>query len=225
MPYKILLFDADGTLLDFKESERVGLQTVFEEKGIPFTEKMRSYYLEMNVQLWKDFELGKFPKQHIFDVRFQQLLDAFQIEGNGNEFETAYREQLNKGSHIIPHAIELCGTLAKHYRMYIITNGVSHTQYQRLHDSGLDAYFAGIFVSEDIGYQKPQKEYFDYVLQQIDGDKSEMLVIGDSLSSDILGANLSGIDSCWLNMEGAINDTKANPTYEIERLTDLWKLL
>lgn len=225
MAYTILLFDADGTLLDFKETERVGLQRVFQDKKIAFNEEMRTYYLDMNAQLWKDFEDGKISKQHIFDVRFQRLLDAFHIEGDGKEFEEAYRAQLNAGAHIIPHAIELCATLAKHYRMYIITNGVSHTQYMRLEKAGLEPYFAGIFVSEDIGYQKPQKEYFSYVLNHIDGEKGEMLVIGDSLTSDILGANLAGIDSVWLNSDKSENATSANPTYEIERLEDLWKLL
>lgn len=225
MTYSILLFDADGTILDFKESERIGLENVFKEKQLPFSEEMRNHYLNMNDQLWRGFEEGKYPKQHIFDVRFQRLLDAFHIEGDGREWEKAYREQLNQGCHVIAQAKEVLSALAKQYRLYIITNGVSHTQYQRIKGAGLEDLFAGIFVSEDIGYQKPQIEYFDYVLEHIDGDKKEMLVIGDSLHSDILGANKVGIDSCWYNPENLINDSAANPTYEIACLEDLWNLL
>lgn len=226
MKKRVLLFDADGTLLDFKKSEEVGLHHVFEEFQIPNPIACRSYYLELNDQLWKDFELGKIERQHIFDVRFQMMLDTFNIDGDGKQMEQRYREWLNQGSHTIQGALALIQELAKEYDLYIVTNGVSKTQYQRLQDSGLAPYFKDIFVSEDIQAQKPNKAYFDYVLAHIPPvKKEEMLLIGDSLSSDILGANQAGIPSCWFNPDHISNDTSAKPDYEISSLEALWKII
>lgn len=222
---KILLFDADGTLLDFKKSEEVGLTKVFEEYQIPNPAQCRAFYLKLNEQLWQDFEQGKFPKQHIFDVRFQMMLDHFHLDGDGKAMEQSYRSWLNKGSHLIKGARSLIQQLAAQYELYIVTNGVSKTQYQRLHDSGLAPYFKQVFVSEDIGYQKPQKEYFDYVLKHLQKDPKQMLLIGDSLSSDIVGANRAGIASCWYNPDHLVNETEAKPDYEIATLEELWNLL
>lgn len=227
MKKRVLLFDADGTLLDFKKSEEVGLNHVFEEYHISNPEACRAYYLQLNEQLWKGFEQGDFPKQHIFDVRFQMMLDEFGIEGNGIEMEQHYREWLNKGYHTIPGALTLIKALSENdYELYIVTNGVSKTQYQRLQESGLKPYFKAVFVSEDIGDQKPNKGYFDYVFAHIpNAQKEEMLLIGDSLSSDMLGANQAGIASCWYNPEHENNTTQAKPDFEISTLEDLWEIL
>lgn len=225
MTYRVLLLDADGTLLDFKKSEEVGLREVFREFQIPDKEACRTYYLALNERLWAEFEEGIISKQHIFEVRFQMMLDHFHLSGDGIAMEHRYREWLNQGSHIIPGAYELIEQLAKHYELYIVTNGVSKTQYLRLAASDLQPFFQQVFVSEDIGYQKPQKEYFDYVLSHIHAAPADMLLIGDSLSSDILGANQAGIASCWFNPDQISNDGRIKPMYEIQRLEDVWKIL
>lgn len=225
MKYRILLFDADGTLLDFRKSEAVGLNQVFDTFAIPNQDACRTYYLDLNEVLWKGFEQGEFPKEHIFDVRFQMMLDHFGIEGDGKAMEACYRHWLNKGSHTISGALPLVQELSQTYDLYIVTNGVSKTQYQRLSESGLLPYFKAVFVSEDTGYQKPQKEYFDYVLHHIQEVPEEMLLIGDSLSSDILGANRANIAACWYNPEHCINQSEAIVDYEIHALEELWTIL
>ncbi len=225
MKYKILLLDADGTLLDFKRSEEIGLTHVFEEFQIPNRDACRTYYLKLNEILWKGFEEGSYPKQVIFDTRFQNMLDHFHIAGDGKAMEHSYRAWLDRGSHLIPHALDMVKKLSRCCSLYIITNGVSKTQHRRLSDSGLRPYFQDVFVSEDIGFQKPKKEYFDYVLNHIQGEKADMLVIGDSLHSDILGANQAEIASCWFHEKSLVNTTDIHCDYEITSLEELWNIV
>jgi len=225
MKYEVLLFDADGTLLDFKKSEAIGLTKVFETFHIPDSNRYRQYYLNLNDALWRGFEEGKYPKQYIFDVRFQMMLDHFHLEGDGRAMERCYRKWLNKGCHLMKDALPVIKQLAETHVLYIITNGTSHTQHQRLKDSGLYPYFQQVFVSEEIGCQKPQKEYFDYVVNQIQKPRDRMLVIGDSLHSDILGAKQANIASCLLNPDHLKPDGDILPDYEISALTDIWNIL
>jgi 2-haloacid dehalogenase len=126
----------------------------------------------------------------------------------------------------IDGAVELLNSLQSKYQLYIITNGVSKTQYKRLHDAKLDQYFKKIFVSEDIGYQKPMKEYFEAIIQRIPNfDFKTTLIIGDSLTADILGGSQMNIDTCWFNPGMKENDTDIKPAYEIYQLCDFNKVL
>ncbi|MFR8531450.1 MAG: HAD-IA family hydrolase, partial [Anaeromassilibacillus sp.] len=137
-----------------------------------------------------------------------------------------YQEELGRGAFLLPGAEEVCAYCARFCDLYIVTNGVSRTQYSRLHDSGLDRYMKGIFVSEDAGYQKPMKEYFDYVFARIPGFQAEKtLIVGDSLSSDIRGGNNAGIDTCWYCPDGGQMPGDVRVNYTIRRLEELKDLI
>ena len=117
-------------------------------------------------------------------------------------------------------------TLSKTHNLYIVTNGVASTQQIRIGDSGLQPYFKDIFISELLGSQKPQKEFFDHCFERIpDFDPSLALIIGDSLTSDIKGGNNAGIETCWFNPDGEENNTDAKVDYEIKSLKALYSLL
>ena len=126
----------------------------------------------------------------------------------------------------MPGALETCKMLSEYCSLYIVTNGVSKTQHSRIRLSAIKDYFKDIFVSEDVGYQKPLKEFFDYVFEKINLiDKSRVLIVGDSLTSDIQGGNNAGIDTCWYNPKGIENTKKVNCTYEINNLQDLLSII
>lgn len=224
--YKALFFDADKTLLDFHKAEKRGLEAVFARHHIPLTEEIRQYYLELNGALWESYERGEIPRETVLFTRFGRVFEHFGISLDGVAFEHEYRKELDEGHDLMDGAMELVKTLSPFYELYIITNGTTQTQYKRLKDSGLYPYFKNIFISGEIGSRKPMKSFFDHCFSKLPHlSKKDVLIIGDSLSSDILGGNLSGIDTCWMNAEYGKNDTEAQPLFEIHHLNELYDIL
>lgn len=224
--YKYLLFDVDGTLLDFDKAEQYALEYTFQNYDIPLTYEINQRYEEINKKLWKDFENGLIDKKTVVYSRFVLLFKEFNIPVDGIVFEDDYQKALGQGFFVLPHTIEVLSELYQKYPLYVVTNGVSQTQYSRLEGTNIKKYFQNIFVSEDIGYQKPSKEYFDYCFQKIDYiDLNKTLIIGDSLSSDIQGGINAGIDTCWFN-PNHLDKPEAMPiNYEIHDLRELLQLL
>ncbi|KSU84567.1 MULTISPECIES: YjjG family noncanonical pyrimidine nucleotidase [Fictibacillus] len=224
--YKTLLFDADDTLLDFKATEKAALRMLFEKEKLPFSDEMETHYRELNRSLWKAFEEGEIERTELLNTRFALFMKEYGHEADGVSMEKSYRAFLDEGFHLVDGAIELITELKDHYHVYIVTNGVSKTQDKRLRGSGLHGLFKGVFVSEDTGYQKPMKEYFDYVFERVPGfTPEETLIIGDSLHSDIKGGQLAGLDTCWFNPEEKPNDSGIVPTYEICKFDELYSIL
>ncbi|WMT39334.1 YjjG family noncanonical pyrimidine nucleotidase [Paenibacillus sp. D2_2] len=224
--YKTLLFDVDDTLLDFKEAERLALRLLFEEQQMKLTDEIEAHYKQVNQGLWRAFEEGQIDRDEVVNTRFSLLLKEYGHEVDGVLLEQQYRSYLEQGHQLIDGALEVITALKGGYDLHIVTNGVSKTQDRRLHDSGLHPMFTNIFVSEDTGYQKPMKEFFDYVFARISNfDPQQALIIGDSLSSDIKGGQLAGLDTCWFNPTGQENDTDIVPTYEIRTLEELYQIL
>ena len=226
MKKKFLLFDADRTLLDFAASEKSALAKTFAEYGLPFTDAVYQWHLVNNAKLWQDYEKGLIDRQTVLYTRFVRLFAHFGYEGDGAAFEDSYRHHLDRSCDLFPEALEVLHTLRKTHQLYIVTNGVASTQETRLRDSGLTPLFDGIFISEQVGSQKPQKEFFDHCFARIpDFDPALALIIGDSLTSDIKGGNNAGIETCWFNPEGEENHTDAKVDAEIKNLRELYALL
>lgn len=224
--YKYLLFDVDGTLLDFDKAEQYALEYTFRHYDIPLTYEINQRYEEINKKLWKDFENGLIDKKTVVYSRFVLLFKEFNIPVDGIAFEDDYQKALGQGYFVLPHTIEVLSALYQKYPLYVVTNGVSQTQYSRLEGTDIKKYFQNIFVSEDIGHQKPSKEYFDYCFKNIDKiDLSKTLIIGDSLSSDIQGGINAGIDTCWFNPNHLDKPEAMLINYEIHDLRELLQLL
>ena len=222
MNYTTLLFDVDDTLLDFKKNEQVAFATLFQKLNLPLTTDIFARYQEINHKLWSEFEHGLISKDQVIHTRFRKLAEEFQLDYSNQPVEEWYQNELANGAFMMDGAYELCEKFSKTHRMYIVTNGIATTQYKRLKDSKLDQFFQQIFVSEEIGYQKPAKEFFDYVLEHIpDARKEDMLIIGDSLASDIKGGVLAGIDTCLIQRETKVVEGSIQPKFYIKMLEEL----
>ena len=224
--YSFLLFDADNTLLDFDENERVSLAETFRHFGLPCSDEILALYHEINIMYWEMLSRKEIERDVLLIKRFETLFERVGVKADAVAVENCYREGLGKGCQLMKGAIEVCRKLRKDYKLYIITNGVARTQHDRLDGSGLSRYMDGIFISDEIGYNKPDREFFEYVEKHIPGfacDKA--LVVGDSLFSDIRGGVDYGIDTCWLNVYNADNTSEIKPTYTIRDIVELPELL
>lgn len=224
--YTTILLDADDTIFDFAACEGEAIRLAFEHFGFQIKDEIRRAYSMINMDLWKQYEKGIIDKDTVINQRFRILFDRFDIKGNKDGFEEVYQELLGMQHIFIDGAQEVIEYLYKKYNLYIVTNGVTRTQLRRIRESGLESYIKRIFVSEETGYQKPMKEYFDYCFERIANTKrEEVMIIGDSLSSDIKGGNNAGITTCWYNSKSLINTTDSKVDFEIKHLRDLYEIL
>ncbi|OTN77677.1 TIGR02254 family HAD hydrolase [Enterococcus sp. 8G7_MSG3316] len=225
MTYKTLLFDVDDTILDFQDTENQALQKLFATQGLQLTDSLKQTYQTLNHGLWQAFEKGELTREQVTNERFGLFFESLGKEVDSLALEQQYRAFLNQGHKLLGNSAQVLAQLAPNFDTYVVTNGVSKTQFQRLNDAKLMDFFKAVFVSEDTGYQKPMKEFFDYVFDRIPGlKKHETVIIGDSLSSDILGGQLAGIDTVWLNPHKK-NTNGITPTFEIESIDQLPELL
>jgi len=225
--YDIFLFDADNTLYDYDAAEAYALKTMFERCGFNYSENIRTKYREINGPLWENFARGEILKEDLQNVRFARLFKEVGVQYNEVDFNIRYLVELGKASFLIDGAEEICRTIVcNNKQLFIVTNGILATQESRIKHSLLKDYISDSFVSEIIGYKKPDIEYFEHVFSHIPQvSKDKILIIGDSLTADIAGGNRAGIDSCWFNEKKTKNNTKLKPTYEISRLSELMRLI
>ena len=221
--YNIFLFDADGTLYDFNMAEANALRVMFNSCGFGYSDETLAKYREINVRLWDSYEKGETSKDELQTLRFSRLFEAIGIHYDETGFNKKYLAELGKGTFLIDGALEICKEITKNSKLvYIVSNGILATQEARIKHSLIKDFISDFFVSEFVGFKKPDVEYFEYVFSHIPQvGKDKILLVGDSLSADIAGGNNAGLDTCWFNMDRSENQTGIVPTYEISRLHDL----
>lgn len=224
MKYTTLLLDLDETLFDFSKSERYAIDRLMEKYNIPVTEENRKLYSAINDSKWKKLEKGEITRPQLFKERFSDFFEKTGTTADISEANLSYMKFLSQASFILDGALETCEKLSKSYSLYLVTNGTKIVQNGRLSGSPIMKYIKDVFISEEIGLNKPQKEYFDYVLAHIgEKDKSKILVVGDSLSSDIAGALNSGLDSCWVNRKN--QSVESGATYTVGSINEIFNIL
>ncbi len=224
--YTTVLFDADNTLLDFNRSEREALLDALRQMGVDPTEEMVSAYSAINLSFWKKLERGEITKGALREARFAEFCRRFSLSLSVPKLAVAYTDALCEKSYLLPGVEEVCRTLAPHVRLCIITNGLKSVQEGRFDSSPLKPLFSHVFISEELGFEKPHRAYFDAVAAALpDFDPARTLVVGDSLTSDIKGGINAGLDTCWFNPKGQQTPSDLAITYVIRRPEEVLPLV
>ena len=226
----IILLDLDDTILDFGIAEHTALKKAMGELGVNNCDAVIKRYSEINKLHWEMLERGEITRAQVLLGRFEMLLNELGIEDENSalaiKLRDTYEYNLSQGHWFMPGAEAMLEALKGKYRLFLCSNGTPVVQEGRLKSSGIGPYFEEIFISEAIGYNKPAKEYFDRVFESIEGfDHSRCIIIGDSLSSDILGGINAGIRTCWFNPKFAENKKDYAADYEIYSLEQVSVLL
>ena len=223
---EFLFLDLDDTILDFHKAERVALSKTIGSFGIEPTEEVLSRYRAINKWHWEQLELGKMTRAEVLVNRFDALFTELGHRIDAAACAKAYEQNLSIGHYFLPGAEEAVDRLHKKYRLFLASNGTAVVQKGRMTSANLYRFFEKVFVSQEIGHNKPSKDYFDACFAQIPGfDPEKAMIVGDSLSSDIKGGINAGIRTVWVNPDHAPRNPEIVPDYEIERLSQLEALL
>jgi len=225
---KVILWDVDGTLLDFLKAEHEAIQTCFEVFGLgKCTDEMIARYSKINRKYWEMLERGEITKPEVLVGRFKEFFASEGIETDCAEaFNKEYQLRLGDTICFCDDGYELVKSLKGQFKQYVVTNGTKVAQDKKLNKSGLIDLFDDVFISEVLGVEKPGVEFFERVWDRIGTyDKSEIMIVGDSLTSDMKGGNNAGIICCWYNPKHVVNDKDVHVDYEIDHLQKLPEIL
>ena len=223
---KIVLLDLDNTIIDFNECARHSIMNIFGKLGFEYTENVFDTFITENVKIWKRLELGEIDKPFLRANRWNIILGKLGIDYDGTIIEEQFENGVAQGAYPVEYAYELLEYLYKKYDIYIVSNGFRYVQESRIKIGKYDKYFKDLFLSEDIGIQKPDTRFFDYCYEKIGcPPKEDMVLIGDSLSADIKGGNAYNIDTIWFNKNNDELSGNTKPTYTVNHLKEIENIL
>ncbi len=222
---EFLFLDLDDTILDFHKAERIALSKTIRSFGLEPTEDVLNRYHDINIWHWQQLELGAMTREQILRGRFRMLFGELGMEVDVEACQNTYEKNLSTGHWFLPGAEEAVDRLSKKYRLFLASNGTASVQKGRMTSADLYKYFEKTFVSQEIGFNKPSKDFFDRCFAQIpEFDREKAMIVGDSLSSDIRGGINAGIKTVWVNPNHKPSG-EVRPDYEIEALSQLEELL
>lgn len=223
---EFLFLDLDDTILDFHKAERIALSKTLRDFGLEPTDAVLTRYHIINRRHWEALERGEMTRDQVQEGRFRVLFAELDRAVDAVAVTRAYESNLGIGHYFLPGAREAVERLHEKYRLFLASNGTASVQHSRLTSAGLYPYFEKVFVSQEIGFNKPSREYFDTCFAQIpDFDPEKAIMVGDSLTSDILGGIRAGIKTCWVNPGHLEARADIPADYEIEALSQLESLL
>ncbi len=223
---EFLFLDLDDTILDFKKAEYIAIGKTIADFGVEPTDEVRHRYHLINKWHWEQLELGTMTRAEILVGRFKVLFDELGVQVDAEKVARAYEKNLGTGHWFLPGAEEAVESLSKKYRLFLASNGTASVQKGRMTSANLYRFFEQAFVSQELGHNKPSKEYFGAAFARIPGfDPEKCLMVGDSLTSDILGGKNAGLRTVWINPAHAPARPDIVPDYEIEYISQLEELL
>lgn len=223
---KTIFFDLDDTILDFTLAEAIALRKALTEVGAPAADAVLERYHVLNQYCWEQLEEGRFTRDQVLTTRFQMLFDELGVAAAPRAVCERYEGLLAEGHWFRPGAEELLRELAPRYDLYLASNGAAAVQHSRLASAGIVPYFKGVFISEEVGADKPSRAFFDACFAAIPGfDREKAIMVGDSLTSDIRGGKNAGIRTCWFNDRDRPSREDIVPDYTVRGLSELPALL
>ncbi|MCI2947301.1 putative hydrolase of the HAD superfamily [Staphylococcus caledonicus] len=227
MKYNTILLDFDDTIVDFYDAEDKAFHNMAKRYNHYPTAKDFQFFKQVNQAHWEAFQKNELTKEEVLSHRFIEYFNHYNIEVDGKEADVIFRDELAKAP--LKHfdtTLETLDRLSQACELYIVTNGVTDTQQRRIAQLEDKDMFDDVFISEETGYQKPMTEFFDFIFKKIGNEKrANSIIVGDSLTSDILGGKNANIATCWFNIRGKENNTGIHPDYEITTLTELVDLI
>lgn len=209
------LFDLDQTLLDFHASEYKALGIVLNENGLSFSDEIYRAFKAYNKSLWLELEKGTISRTELFTRRFRDVFSRCEGDSSGLDplkVNDAFIRTMSVNGVLMDGALAFVRRLKDNIpdaRIYIASNGATVNAKGRLASTGLDRYTDGVFISEEMGVTKPDAAFFERILEQIGEPGSSCIMIGDSLTSDMLGAQNASLDSVWFMPSGNIGEAMA----------------
>ena len=224
--FEFLFLDLDDTILDFHKAEGIAIRKTIAFFGVDPTDAVCARYSEINKAHWEMLERKELTREQVVVQRFAKLFAELGVAVDAAECASRYEENLSIGHYFLPNALETLEALSKKYRLFLASNGTARVQAGRLKSANISHYFEKIFVSQEIGANKPSMEYFSRCFAQIpDLSKEKTMMVGDSLTSDILGGINAGIMTCWVNPNHKPGRPDIRPDCEIEYFYQLPALL
>lgn len=195
-----VLIDVDNTLLDFNKCAEEAIKICFSKWNIAYSDKVFPVFLEVNDSLWQKIETGEMDKKTLYQLRWKTIFEKLGIDINGPVFEQEFRNVFSDSKEAVDGAYEILDYLSKKYAVSVASNASYRQQIKRLTNADMMKYLTNIFNSEQIGYPKPEKKFFDACFERLGNiPKEEVIIIGDSLSADIDGGAAYGIKTLWFN--------------------------
>ena len=225
-PKPFVLMDLDDTILDFKKAEARALSRSLTELDVPHDDAVLEHYNVLNLQYWERLENGEITREQVLLGRFVQLLSEMGVDAEPAKLRDRYEYNLSQGHFFVDGAEKLLQMLSPVCRLFLVSNGTAVVQQGRLKSAGISGFFERIFISQELGVNKPEREFFDRCFSQIpDFDRQRAIIVGDSLTSDIRGGINAGITTCWFNLRQKPPRADIVPDYRIDSLSELPPLL
>lgn len=224
--FEFLFLDMDDTILDFKKAERVALEKTLLRQGITPTDAVCERYSQINLKYWQMLERKEITREQVMVGRFEELFRELAWDADAKDAGENYMEHLGVGHYFLPGAFETLPVLSSRYKLYLASNGTAKVQHGRLDSAAMRHFFQDIFISEEMGANKPAVEFFRNCFARIEGfNPQKAMIVGDSLTSDILGGKNAGIATCWVNPNHKQPRADIVPDHQIEALHQLPALL